>query len=133
MELMAPVGPIYQAGTLSGNPVAMAAGIATLRQLQKPGFYERLEALAARLAAGLSELGYLTRAGSLMTLFCQTGPVRNYDGAKRSDIARFARFFHHMLDGGVYLAPSQFEAMFVSAAHTEADLDRTIEIARRFT
>jgi len=132
MEHMAPVGPVYQAGTLSGNPVAMAAGIATLRELRQPGFYERLESLSARLAGGLTPLGCLNRAGSLMTVFCQSGPVRDYEEAKRSDTTRYARFFHHMLDSGVYLAPSQFEAIFVSAAHTEADVDRTIEVARTF-
>jgi len=127
MEHMAPVGPVYQAGTLSGNPVAMAAGIATLKELRQPGFYERLESLSARLATGLAPLGCLNRAASLMTLFCQPGPVRNYEDAKRSDTARYAGFFHHMLERGIYLAPSQFEAMFLSAAHTEADVDRVIE------
>jgi glutamate-1-semialdehyde 2,1-aminomutase len=132
MEHMAPAGPVYQAGTLSGNPVAMAAGLATLRELRRPGFYEALESLSARLAAGLAPLGCLNRAGSLMTLFCQPGPVTGYESAKRSDTTRYARFFHHMLNHGVYLAPSQFEAAFVSAAHTEADIDRTVEAARGF-
>jgi glutamate-1-semialdehyde 2,1-aminomutase len=132
MEHLAPVGPVYQAGTLSGNPVAMAAGVATLEELRQPGFYGRLESLSARLAAGLQPLGCLNRAGSLMTLFCQPGPVRDYETAKRSDTARYARFFHHMLDHGIYLAPSQFEAIFVSAAHSEDDIDRTIEIASSF-
>jgi len=127
MEHMAPVGPIYQAGTLSGNPLAMAAGIATLKELQQPGLYEHLETLAARLAQGLEVLGCVNRAGSLMTLFWQQGPVHNYEDAKRSDTAAYARFFHHLLDSGVYLAPSQFEALFISAAHTEADIDRTVE------
>lgn len=129
MEHLAPVGPIYQAGTLSGNPVAMAAGIATLKELQTPGFYDKLESLSARLAAGLQPLGCLNRVGSLMTLFCQPGPVRNYEDAKKSDLDHYARFFHHMLDRGIYLAPSQFESLFVSAAHTEADIDRAIEAA----
>jgi len=131
MEHMAPVGPIYQAGTLSGNPLAMAAGVATLNELRKPGFYERLEALSARLAAGLNGLGLgcLNRACSLMTLFCQPGPVQNYEDARHSDVQQYAGFFHRMLDCGVYLAPSQYEALFVSAAHTEADVDRTIELA----
>ncbi|HEU0168455.1 MAG TPA: glutamate-1-semialdehyde 2,1-aminomutase [Chloroflexota bacterium] len=132
MEHLAPVGPVYQAGTLSGNPIAMAAGIATLQELREPGFYEQLEVLSARLASGLEELGCLNRVGSLMTLFCQAGPVRNYEDAKRSDTARYAAFFHHMLDQGVYLAPSQFEALFVSGAHTAADVDRTIEAASSF-
>lgn len=132
MEHMAPIGPVYQAGTLSGNPVAMAAGIATLKELNQPGFYAHLETLSARLAAGLDPLGCVNRAGSLLTLFCQAGPVRDYEDAKRSDTARYARFFHHMLDHGIYLAPSQFEAAFVSAAHTEADIDHTIDLARTF-
>jgi glutamate-1-semialdehyde 2,1-aminomutase len=132
MEHMAPVGPIYQAGTLSGNPVAMAAGIATLRELRQAAFYERLEDMSARLASGLEPLGCLNRAGSLMTLFCQPGPVHGYEEAKQSDTERYARFFHHMLAAGIYLAPSQFEAAFVSAAHTEADIDRTLEAACAF-
>jgi glutamate-1-semialdehyde 2,1-aminomutase len=132
MEHMAPVGPVYQAGTLSGNPLAMSAGIVTLKELGKPGFYERLEAISARLAHGLGSLGCLNRAGSLMTLFCQPGPVLNYEDAKKSDTARYARFFHHMLERGIYLVPSQFEALFLSAAHTEADVDRTIDTASSF-
>ena len=132
MEHMAPAGPVYQAGTLSGNPVAMAAGLATLRELRRPGFYEALEALATRLAAGLAALGCVNRAGSLMTLFCQPGPVADYESAKRSDTARYASFFHHMLGHGIYLAPSQFEAAFVSGAHTAADIDHTIELASSF-
>jgi glutamate-1-semialdehyde 2,1-aminomutase len=131
MEHMAPVGPIYQAGTLSGNPLAMAAGIATLQELRQPGFYDRLEHLSARLAAGLKALGCVNRAGSLMTLFFQPGPVRNYDEARQSDTDRYARFFHHMLERGVYLPPSQFEAIFISAAHTAADVDRTIDETNR--
>lgn len=127
MEHMAPVGPIYQAGTLSGNPVAMAAGIATLREVQAHGFYERLEELSARLAAGLAGLGCLNRIGSLMTLFRQPGPVADYEHAKKSDTLGYARLFHSMLDAGVYLAPSQFEALFVSAAHSVDDVDRTIQ------
>jgi len=129
MERMAPVGSLCQAGTVSGNAVAMAAGIATLRQLRQAGFYERLEELSSRLASGLAGLGCLNRIGSIMTLFCQPGPVRNYDEAQRSDTGRYAAFFHHMLERGIYLAPSQFEALFVSAAHNQADIDRTIETA----
>ncbi|HEX6511290.1 MAG TPA: glutamate-1-semialdehyde 2,1-aminomutase [Chloroflexota bacterium] len=132
MEHMAPAGRIYQAGTLSGNPLAMAAGIATLRELRRPGFYDRLEASAARLAAGLADLGCLNRAGSLMTLFFQPGPVRDYEHAKRSDTARYAAFFHHMLERGFYLPPSQFEAWFVSDAHSEEDIERTRRAAYSF-
>ncbi|HUZ77349.1 MAG TPA: glutamate-1-semialdehyde 2,1-aminomutase [Chloroflexota bacterium] len=130
MENLAPVGPIYQAGTLSGNPLAMAAGCATLRLLQAPNFYSRLDELARRLAEGLAPLGCLNRVGSLMTLFQQTGPVRDYEEAKQSDQPRYAAFFHHLLDHGISLAPSQFEALFVSAAHTEADIDRAIAAAQ---
>lgn len=132
MEHMAPVGPIYQAGTLSGNPLAMAAGIATLKELRKPGLYDRLEACSAKLAAGLAGLGYLSRANSLMTVFLQPGPVLNYEDARRSDTEQYARFFHHMLENGIYLAPSQFETIFVSAAHAEGDIDKTIQAAMSF-
>jgi glutamate-1-semialdehyde 2,1-aminomutase len=137
MELVAPLGPVYQAGTLSGNPLAMAAGVATVRLLNEPGVYDRLEALAARLADGLAEIACAAgvpfvgnRVGSMLTGFFAPGPVTDYASAKGSDTARYARFFHALLERGVYLAPSQFEAGFVSLAHTEADLDATLEIAR---
>lgn len=137
MDLVAPSGPVYQAGTLSGNPLAMAAGITTLRLLQEPGTYERLEALAARLAAGFQdaarEVGMPLVAASLGGMwgcFFHPGPVVDYATARQSDTARFARFFQAMLARGVYLAPSQFEAAFVSLAHTEADLDLTLAAAR---
>ncbi|MBV9120672.1 MAG: aminotransferase class III-fold pyridoxal phosphate-dependent enzyme, partial [Chloroflexi bacterium] len=132
MEQMAPAGPVYQAGTLSGNPLAMAAGVATIRELRRPGLYDHLDQLGARLAAGLDELGWVSHTGSLLTVFSQKQPVDGYDAAKRSDTARYARLFHHFLDAGVYTAPSQFEAMFISAAHTEEDIDRTIELAQTF-
>lgn len=128
MKEIAPSGPIYQAGTLSGNPLAMSAGIATLRELQHPGFYERLDGISKRLADALSPLGYVNRVGSIFTLFCQDGPVRNYEDAKRSDVVAFAHLFHQMLDRGIYLAPSQFEAWFVSAAHSDADIESTIQV-----
>lgn len=138
MEMVAPAGPVYQAGTLSGNPVAVAAGIATLKALDRPGTYERLEALASRLEAGLRQAAQdagvpatLNRVGSMMTTFFTTGPVTCYATAKQSDTSRYARFFHAMLDEGFYLAPSQFEAAFVSTAHTEADIDATLDAARR--
>jgi glutamate-1-semialdehyde 2,1-aminomutase len=137
LEMVAPLGPVYQAGTLSGNPLAMAAGIATLRLLNEPGVYDRLEALSARLAAGLGEaaaaadVDYVTnRVGSMLTGFFAPGPVTDYTSAKRSDTARYARFFHALLERGVYLAPSQFEAGFVSLAHTEAEIDATCKAAR---
>jgi glutamate-1-semialdehyde 2,1-aminomutase len=137
MELISPVGPVYQAGTLSGNPLAMRAGLATLPKLEVPGFYTALNARTERLAAGLRaallESGVpanLNSAGSLLTLFFAEEPVRNYSGAKKSDTSRFAAFFREMLARGIFLPPSQFEALFVSAAHTDDDIDRTLSAAR---
>jgi glutamate-1-semialdehyde 2,1-aminomutase len=133
MQLVAPLGPVYQAGTLSGNPLAMAAGIATLRELARLGFYEALEAKAARLADGIEAAvarheapARLNRVGSLMTLFFTDALVYDYASARKADAQRYARFFHALLDRGVYLPPSQYEAMFVSAAHTEGDIDETL-------
>lgn len=128
MEQVAPSGPIYQAGTLSGNPLAMSAGIATLRELQHSDFYERLDRISKRLAETLSRLGHVNRVGSIFTFFCQEEPVRNYEEAKRSDVTAFAHLFHQMLSRGIYIAPSQFEAWFVSAAHTDADIESTIQV-----
>jgi glutamate-1-semialdehyde 2,1-aminomutase len=137
MDNISPAGPIYQAGTLSGNPLAMAAGLTTLRLLRDEPPYERLEGLSARLAEGLDRAAtdakvphVVQRAGSMLTLFFHHGPVHNYEEAKQSDTRLFARFFWEMLARGVYLPCSQFEAAFVSAAHTEADIDRTIAAAR---
>ncbi|QEH36071.1 Glutamate-1-semialdehyde 2,1-aminomutase [Aquisphaera giovannonii] len=137
MDRVSPAGPVFQAGTLSGNPLAMAAGLATLETLREGHAYERLEALSARLAEGLGRAArdakvphVVQRVGSMLTLFFHDGPVRNYDDARRSDTALFARFFWEMLARGVYLPCSQFEAAFVSAAHTEADIDHTIDAAR---
>ncbi len=136
MALVAPLGPVYQAGTLSGNPLAMAAGLATLAAIARPGFFEALEVKAARLAAGLSEAAaqqglslQLNRVGSLMTAFFTDAPVTDYASARRADGGRYARFFHALLDAGVYFPPSQFEAAFVSAAHTEAEIDATLAAA----
>jgi glutamate-1-semialdehyde 2,1-aminomutase len=133
MQQVAPLGPVYQAGTLSGNPLAMAAGIATLTQLARPGFYESLEAKAERLADGIKaaiakrELpARLSRVGSMMTLFFTDETPYDYASARSADAQRYARFFHALLDGGVYFPPSQFEAAFVSSAHSEADIDATI-------
>ncbi|MEW6770972.1 MAG: glutamate-1-semialdehyde 2,1-aminomutase [Bacillota bacterium] len=138
MELVAPQGPVYQAGTLSGNPLAMAAGIATLDFLKKPGTYERLEELAARLAAGLeraaAEAGVpvtINRVGSMLTVFFTPGPVRDYATATAADAAKFAAFFREMLKAGVYLPPSQFEALFVSLVHPVTDIDETVGAAAR--
>jgi len=137
MEMLAPLGPVYQAGTLSGNPLAMRAGLATLPKLEASGFYEALNAKTQRLAEGLRRAlaesgvpGQVNVAGSLLTLFFTAEPVRDYAGAKKSDIARFGAFFRAMLDRGIFLPPSQFEAFFLSAAHTDADIDRTIDAAR---
>src|SRR5713101_345791 len=136
MDQMAPSGPVYQAGTLSGNPLAMAAGIVTLDLLQRAGTYKRLDTLAARLHAGL--LGAreeadvkvtINRVGSMITLFFTPGPVVDYATAKKSDAALFARFFHGLLARGVYFPPAQFEAAFVSLAHTEGDIDTTVRAA----
>jgi glutamate-1-semialdehyde 2,1-aminomutase len=136
MNNIAPLGPIYQAGTLAGNPLAMAAGIATLKQLSVDGLYHRIAEHADRLATGLRKAladakipGQVNSAGSLSTLFFTDEPVRDYAGAKRSDTKRYARFFREMLDRGIFLAPSQFEAAFVSTAHTSQDIDRTIAAA----
>jgi glutamate-1-semialdehyde 2,1-aminomutase len=127
---------VYQAGTLSGNPLAMAAGAATLRLLSEPGVYTHLERLSARLADGVldaarsADVAYTTnRVGSMFTGFFCAGRVTDYASAKKADTRAYARFFHAMLDRGVYLAPSQFEAGFMSLAHTDADVEATIEAA----
>jgi glutamate-1-semialdehyde 2,1-aminomutase len=130
MKLIAPSGPVYQAGTLSGNPLAVAAGLAMLRHLREhPEVYTQVETRAARLCASVPEGITVNRVGSMFTCFFTAEPVTDYESAKRSDTARFARFFRAMLERGVYLAPSQFEAAFVSAAHTERDIDETIAAA----
>jgi glutamate-1-semialdehyde 2,1-aminomutase len=137
MELLAPAGPVYQAGTLSGNPLSVRAGLETLRILARPGTYEQLDEVGARLANGLrdaldgaGERGCVNRAGSMLTIFMGPASVTDADEARRSDTAKFAKFFHRMLERGIYLPPSQFEAMFVSLAHTEADIDSTVRAAR---
>jgi glutamate-1-semialdehyde 2,1-aminomutase len=131
MSLIAPSGPVYQAGTLSGNPLAVAAGLAMLRHLKAhPEIYTRLETLGARLEAAAPAGVTVNRVGSMFTFFFADGPVTDWDTAKRSDTARFARFFQAMLAHGIYLAPSQFEAAFISAAHTDADVEKTIAAVR---
>lgn len=137
MKRVAPEGPVYQAGTLSGNPLAVAAGIATLKALKNRGTYQKLERASARLAEGLEQAArassvavQINRVGSMFTVFFSTQPVTNYQTAKASNTARFAKFFHALLDRGVYLAPSQFEACFVSLAHTGEDIEKTIQAAR---
>jgi glutamate-1-semialdehyde 2,1-aminomutase len=127
MKRVAPAGPVYQAGTLSGNPVAVTAGIAMLQHIEShPEIYDTLEKTTSQILAGGEPEGVcINRVGSMFTIFFQPGPVRNYDDAKRSDTARFGRFFHALLDRGVYFPPSQFEAAFVSAVHTPDDVTFT--------
>jgi glutamate-1-semialdehyde 2,1-aminomutase len=133
MRKIAPLGPVYQAGTLSGNPLAVAAGIASLRYLMAhPEIYDTLEARSAQLTAWTPPGVTINRVGSMFTFFFAAGPVTDWDSAKRCDTARFAKFFHFMLERGVYLAPSQFEAGFVSAAHSEQDIRATVDAARDF-
>ena len=136
MTQVAPVGPVYQAGTLSGNPLAMTAGLTLLRALRRPGVYDALEQKSRRLCDGLAEVARRrgvaachNRVGSMFTTFFQEGPVFDYASALKSDTARFAKFFTGMLDRGVNLAPSQFEAGFMSLAHADEDIDRTLEAA----
>jgi len=131
MSQVAPAGSIYQAGTLSGNPLAVAAGLAMLRHLEAhPEIYDRLERQGAKLAASAPQGVTVNRVGSMFTFFFTDQPVTNWESAKRSDTAKFGSFWRSMLDQGVYLAPSQFEAAFLSAAHTEADIEKTIAAAR---
>jgi glutamate-1-semialdehyde 2,1-aminomutase len=140
MDLVAPLGPMYQAGTLSGNPVTMAAGVATLRHLRehKQNIYLRLEKLSGELVSGIADAAKSAgvplchnRVGSMFTWFFQPGPVTNWTEAAKSDTEAFARFFRSMLDDGVYLPPSQFEAAFLSTAHTEEDIRKTVAAAKQ--
>jgi glutamate-1-semialdehyde 2,1-aminomutase len=137
MQTLAPCGPVYQAGTLSGNPVAVAAGLATVRALAEAPPYERLAMLTESLADGVRQAAkqagvdvWVSVVGGMFTIFFQGGPVRNLAEAKQSDAAAHARFFHRMLDRGIYLPPSQFEVCFISAAHTEADIEAFVQAAR---
>jgi glutamate-1-semialdehyde 2,1-aminomutase len=136
MNHVAPLGPVYQAGTLAGNPLAMSAGIATLKQLGTPGLYEGIARNAERLVSGLSQAiadthvpAQINATGSLSTIFFTPQPVHNYADAKRADTQRYARFFNAMLERGIFLAPSQFEAVFVSAVHDTENIDRTVAAA----
>jgi len=138
MEQLAPTGPVYQAGTLSGNPLAMAAGIATLRALREPGVYTALESLAAGLEQGLKHAAQrqgvpvqVNRVGSMLTLFFTKAPVIDYDSAREADTKRFAAYFHAMLEAGIYLPCSQFEALFLSLAHTEEEVATTVRVAEQ--
>jgi len=136
MEYVAPQGPVYQAGTLSGNPVAMAAGIATLKELQKPGFYDALDTMSLRLASGLEQAAKnagvkasAANVGAMLGFFFTNKKVNDFEDAKTSDTEMFSVYYKKMRDKGIYLAPSQFEALFVSAAHNEQDIDATIKAA----
>jgi len=138
MNRVAPAGPVYQAGTLSGNPLAVAAGLATLRRLERENPYDKLEQLGSRLERGLLEAAEragvrarVNRVGSMFTLFFTNQDFFDFDSAKTSETQQFSRFFNAMLKQGVYLPPSQFEAAFISAAHTTADIDRTIDAATK--
>ena len=137
MDMVAPAGPMYQAGTLSGNPLAMTAGIKTLELLRQPGTYEQLDRITKRLAEGMlqvaKETGHAACGGQISGMFgffFNPGPVHNYEDAKQSDLSKFSRFHRGMLERGIYLAPSQFEAGFTSLAHTDADVDQTLAAAR---
>jgi glutamate-1-semialdehyde 2,1-aminomutase len=132
MDQLAPSGPVYQAGTLSGNPLATAAGLSVLRRLRDDTVYERLERTGARLEAALSEYGRVHRVGAMLTLFMTDRGVRDFADAQRCDTERYGALFRHLLGHGVYVAPSQFEAMFVSLAHSEEDVDRTVDAVRSF-
>ncbi|KGP75913.1 glutamate-1-semialdehyde aminotransferase [Desulfosporosinus sp. Tol-M] len=137
MEQIAPSGPIYQAGTLSGNPLAMNAGLITIKLLQQPGTYEVLAGMTTRLAEGLKQLAleaglaiWVNAIGAMFSAFFTDVPVKDYTGACTSDVERFAKYYRGMLERGIYLAPSQYEAVFLSTAHTEADIDQALEQAR---
>jgi glutamate-1-semialdehyde 2,1-aminomutase len=132
MERLAPAGDVYQAGTLSGNPLATAAGISVLRRLRDPAVYEQLEATGARLEHGLSPFGRVQRVGAMLTLFMTEAPVVRFDDAQACDTARYGALFRHLLAAGVYVAPSQFEAMFVSTAHGDAEIETTVEAVHSF-
>jgi glutamate-1-semialdehyde 2,1-aminomutase len=132
MDRLAPSGPVYQAGTLSGNPLATAAGLSVLRRLRDPDVYDELERRGARLEAGLSPFGRVNRVGAMLTLFCTDSQVKDFEDAQACDADRYAALFRHLLEHGVYVAPSQFEAMFVSLAHGDEEIDRTIDAVRTF-
>ncbi|MGH3008056.1 MAG: glutamate-1-semialdehyde 2,1-aminomutase [Gaiellaceae bacterium] len=132
MDLLAPAGPVYQAGTLAGNPLATAAGLSVLRRLRDPGIYDELERRAALLEEGLAPLGRVQRVGALLTLFMTDAPVRNFEDAQACDTERYAALFRHLLEQGVYLPPSQFEAWFPSIVHGEDEIERTVAVVTSF-
>jgi glutamate-1-semialdehyde 2,1-aminomutase len=136
MDQLAPVGPVYQAGTLSGNPLATAAGLSVLRRLRDPAVYEELERGGAKLQtgldAGLGGHGRVRRVGAMLTMFMTDGGIRNFEDVQRCDTERYGALFRHLLARGIYIAPSQFEAMFLSLAHGDEEIDRTVEAVGEF-
>jgi glutamate-1-semialdehyde 2,1-aminomutase len=132
MRRLAPSGDVYQAGTLSGNPLATAAGLSVLRRLRDPAVYDELERRGARLEAGLAPFGRVQRVGAMLTLFATDAPVTRFADAERCDTERYAALFRHLLARGIYVAPSQFEALFVSLAHGDDEIDRTVEAVASF-
>jgi glutamate-1-semialdehyde 2,1-aminomutase len=132
MDLLAPSGPVYQAGTLSGNPLATAAGLSVLRRLRDGSVYEELERRGAQLEAGLVPFGCVQRVGALLTLFMADAPVRNFEEAQACDTERYGALFRHLLEQGVYFPPSQFEALFPSTAHGDEEIERTTAAVKSF-
>jgi glutamate-1-semialdehyde 2,1-aminomutase len=132
MDRLAPGGDVYQAGTLSGNPLATAAGLSVLRRLRDHTVYEELERVGASLESGLAPYGRVQRVGAMATLFMADGPVRDFDDAQRCDVERYGALFRHLLAAGIYVAPSQFEAMFMSLAHGDDEVDRTVQAVADF-
>jgi glutamate-1-semialdehyde 2,1-aminomutase len=132
MDQLAPAGEVYQAGTLSGNPLATAAGLSVLRRLRDPAVYDELERRGERLENGVAAFGHMQRVGAMATLFMASGPVRNFEAAARCDTDRYGALFRHLLARGIYIAPSQFEAMFISLAHGDEEIDRTVEAVAEF-
>ncbi len=132
MDCLAPAGEVYQAGTLSGNPLATAAGLSVLRRLRDPAVYERLETTGARLEEGLAPFGRVQRVGGMLTLFMRVEPVRRLEDAQGADAARYGGLFRHLLGRGVYIAPSQFEAWMISTSHGDAEIERTVEAVAEF-
>jgi len=137
MKWVAPLGPVYQAGTLSGNPLAVVAGLTTLQMLKKRGTYEKLESISSALVSGLAKAAdgagcpvQINRIGSMFTVFFSANPVTDYESARAGDAKRYSKFFQAMLAKGVYLAPSQFESCFVSLAHTQKDINATVRAAK---
>jgi glutamate-1-semialdehyde 2,1-aminomutase len=132
MDQLAPSGQVYQAGTLSGNPLATAAALSVLRRLRDPAVYDELEALGARLEAGLAAFGTVQRVGAMATLFMTRDQVRTFEDAEAADTERYGALFRHLLERGIYFPPSQFEALFISLAHGDEEIERTVSAVADF-